>query len=182
MIIGFSGYAGAGKGEAAKPLIEAGFEHRAFADKLRELIEEINPAVPTEGGGYGWWYTYNECLDTWGYEGSKKQLPAFRQAVQDIGSATRKVLGEDVWVDAATRGLDPFGEWDIVFTDVRFPNEARRIKDLGGRVIRITRPGVGPANSHESETALDRWIFDEEIINDSTIYDLHMSVFEAARS
>ena len=61
-------------------------------------------------------------------------------------------------------------------TDVRFPNEAQRIKDLGGVVWRVKRPGVGPANYHESETALDDWPFDAVLENDGNLVDLSLKV------
>jgi dephospho-CoA kinase len=45
MIVGISGYARSGKDEAAKALVEMGFERRAFADKLREFLLALNPMV-----------------------------------------------------------------------------------------------------------------------------------------
>ncbi len=59
-----------------------------------------------------------------------------------------------------------------VITDVRFPNEAQAIKEKGGYVIRIDRPGVKPINDHPSETSLDTWKFDYKIDNVSDIVSL----------
>ena len=46
MIVGFSGYARCGKDTAADHLVEHyGFEHRGFADKLREALYALNPII-----------------------------------------------------------------------------------------------------------------------------------------
>ena len=72
-----------------------------------------------------------------------------------------------------------------IITDVRFPNEAKAIKDRGGVVIRVNRPLERLGNSklpklrhtsitqHPSETALDDYDdFDYVIENDGTVQDL----------
>ena len=72
-----------------------------------------------------------------------------------------------------------------IITDVRFLNEAKAIKDRGGIVIRVNRDskskwvdkeewdfhtkGIKP---HESETALDGYIFDCVIDNNGTVDEL----------
>lgn len=73
----------------------------------------------------------------------------------------------------------------FIITDVRFPNEAKAIKDRGGIIIRVNRDvyienGVGfkfnplfdNRPEHPSETALDEYIFDYVINNNSTINKL----------
>jgi len=170
-IIGLAGYAGAGKDEAANLLVGQGYERVGFADGLRSLMAEVNPTVK-------WGATYlpwNEALDILGYRRAKDETTG-RKIMQDLGNGVRNVIGLDAWVDAATRWL--VKDSDYVFIDVRFPNEAQRIRDLGGLVFRIERPGVGPiVNSAGevdiSETALDGWDFDGVIHNDGTIKDLH---------
>jgi len=68
----------------------------------------------------------------------------------------------------------PMPNW--VITDTRFPNEAKAIKDAGGIVIRVDRPGVKAVNTHPSETALDDWNFDYKIMNGSDIASLMFSL------
>ena len=74
-----------------------------------------------------------------------------------------------------------FPNW--IITDVRFPNEAKAIKDKGGIVIRVNRTyytedkkyiiGYDPFETHPSETALDDYDgFDYVIENDGTVQDL----------
>ena len=77
----------------------------------------------------------------------------------------RSDLGPDAWLNAVLSQL-PAGP--VVITDVRMPNEADAIKAAGGRVIRIMRPGVGPANGHITELGLDGYDFDASFVNDRT--------------
>jgi hypothetical protein len=68
--------------------------------------------------------------------------------------------------------IDP--NW--IITDTRFPNEAQAIKDAGGIVIRVDRPGVSAINAHPSETALDNWDFDYKIWNGSDLVALSFTI------
>lgn len=178
MIIGLSGYARSGKDEAAVALQELGFHRVAFADKLREVIYALDPLVaPTPEG-----YFVNpktpvrlqEVIDDFGWGGYKDGPYAkeIRRLLQRLGTeAGREALWDSIWVDAAFAGAPE--DANIVVTDCRFPNEAEAIVERGGEVWRITRPGVGPANSHASETGLDDWDFDVKITNEGTLEEYH---------
>ena len=76
------------------------------------------------------------------------------------------------WSDGPIGGYEdgPMPNW--IITDTRFPNEAQAIKDAGGIVIRVDRPGVKAINAHPSETGLDNWNFDHKIMNGSDIVSL----------
>lgn len=65
---------------------------------------------------------------------------------------------------------------DWIITDTRFPNEAQAIKDAGGIIIRVDRPGVNAINAHPSETGLDNWDFDHKIFNNSDLAGLMFTV------
>jgi hypothetical protein len=80
------------------------------------------------------------------------------------------------WADGPIGGYKdgPMPNW--IITDTRFPNEAQAIKDKGGLVIRVDRPGVKPINDHPSEIGLDNWKFDYKIANISDIKALSLSV------
>ena len=51
MIIGLTGYAGAGKDEAANALTAQGWRRFSFADAVRELLLEINPIIGEHDDG-----------------------------------------------------------------------------------------------------------------------------------
>ena len=112
-----------------------------------------------------------------------------RQFLQELGTdACRKGLHSNVWVNALMADYKPTQEMNKagffvdasmpnwVITDTRFPNEAKAIKDKGGIVIRIDRPGCKPVNNHPSETSLDDWEFDYKILNGSDIVSLAFTV------
>lgn len=88
-----------------------------------------------------------------------------REYLQLFGTEVgREVFGDTFWVDQALApDLDHTGRL-IIVTDCRFPNEATRVKELGGLVVRVTN---GPLNTegHASEQVLDADLIDFEIDN-----------------
>lgn len=113
------------------------------------------------------------------------QQMTVRQFLQELGTdGLRNGLHPNVWVNALM--ADYTGMYDIdtdrttypnwIITDVRFPNEAQAIKDQGGIILRIDRPGVKPTNNHPSEVSLDDWEFDYKIMNGSDIVSLMFTV------
>lgn len=64
---------------------------------------------------------------------------------------------------------------NVVVDDVRFENEAKAIRDLGGKLIKIKRSdqsSVVVADDHVSEQELDDSLFDHIINNDGTLEEL----------
>lgn len=89
------------------------------------------------------------------------------------GFLEKELLEKENW-NLTNTFSDGFPNW--IITDVRFPNEAKAIKDRGGIIIRVDRPFVKPINSHASETALDNWNFDYKIGNVSDLKSLAFTV------
>lgn len=167
-LIGLSGYAGSGKDTLAGLLAErCGYQVAHFADPLRELCRRVNPILGTSmlGQEARWSDT---ILDDETYAAMKAHPtlgPELRGFMQRLGTEARAVLGEDVWIDAA------FAHFDIgrptVFADMCLPSEAEALSSYadvgdGAILIRVERPGVGPAG----ETALDDWPFPMVVDND----------------
>lgn len=162
-IIGLSGYAQSGKDTVAKTLIEEyGYKRIGFADPIREFVLKINPIL-YDGRRLGEW------VKEFGWEITKAQTEA-RRLLQETGMVAREMFGEDFWVSLALSDINYSDK--VVITDVRFTNEAHMIKMLGGKVWRIVRPGVGPVNSHVSESDMDSYEVDNVILNDSSLEDL----------
>jgi hypothetical protein len=146
-------------------LIERGWVRVSFADAVRELAMKIDPLVTMAGG-----YRLAGLVAEEGWAEAKKN-PDVRRLLQNVGTGAREVIGDGVWVSAAEPKVVQAkfdGAPGVVFTDTRFPNEVDMIRDYGGSIIRITRPGVGPVNGHISETAIDSIEPDFTIINDAT--------------
>jgi hypothetical protein len=121
-----------------------------------------------------------------------------REYLQNMGTeAGRTLFGEDFWVDQVLpKPVDhcPGMDWDdhvaqnqialwkmymdidvLALTDVRFKNEAERIKKLGGVVWEVQRPGK-ESDGHASEQRLPEELVDHIIVNDGTLDDLREAV------
>jgi hypothetical protein len=165
MIIGLTGYARSGKDTLAGMLIGLhGYDNRAFAAPIRKLLYETNPIISCGHTGY-----LKDLVDRVGWEEAKTETPV-RRLLQDLGVGARKTFGEDFWIKQALQGVNP--EDKFVITDVRFPNEADAIKDLGGQIWRVKRIGVEAVNTHVSESAMDSYQVDQIFINNGSMEDL----------
>jgi hypothetical protein len=81
------------------------------------------------------------------------------------------------WVKHALSGLQLFGEVNYVITDVRYPNEAKAIRDYdNAQIWRIKRSGVLAVNSHNSESAMDGEKVDQIFMNNGTLEDLKVLI------
>ena len=166
MIIGLMGYARSGKDEVAKILVNKfGFERRAFADKIRDMLYEMNPMVGTE--------PLQIRIDSDGWEEAKRH-PEVRRLMQKLGVAARNNISQNVWVIPVITSMEQTERY--VISDVRFENEVYSIKAMGGEIWRIERPGVGPVNNHVSETGLENLSADRTLLNSGTLEDLEVLV------
>jgi hypothetical protein len=156
MIIGITGAAGAGKNTLAdliqQQYPEYDFQIVAYATKVKQVYTVITGETvqdtPEWKAGY---------LPYWGM--------TRRTMLQRIGTdCMRDHLDTDVWVKSLFAEMDP--NKNYLITDVRFPNEVRRIlQERDSIVIRVVRPTSGPIKErHRSEEALNNYEF-PEIIN-----------------
>lgn len=90
-----------------------------------------------------------------------------REALQNHGLERRKE-DENYWLkklDVSNINLN-YPSF-VVVTDVRFKNEAEKIKELGGKLIRIRRKATDDSgDNHPSETELESIVCDTFIYND----------------
>lgn len=190
MIIGLTGKRLSGKDTAGKYLVENhGFERIAFADKLKEGVAALFDITASQVNDMK---TENNVFVAIGYKNrpihpeteqpSAMWSPSVEytwiEFLQRFGTEMgRKVWGWDFWVDMA---LPPHQNTrrNIVVTDVRFENEAKRIVDLGGVIIRLTRPLVDERHDgHESEFGIPDGLVTYEIFND-VLGDLYTDLEE----
>lgn len=170
MLIGITGYAESGKDSVAGFLAEYGYTRYAFADALKALAREI-----------GWDETKRMPAD---YNAATDEPEVFwpgalngRLLLQRLGQGARSILGDDVWIHALNKTLCANEVLDDVYSavkpcvvsDIRFPNEADWVHDLGGVVLRVYRAGyvntVGL--DHESESSIDKIDHDYSIAAES---------------
>jgi len=149
---------------------------------------------------------FEPCL---GCHGARVTHLTPREALQKLGTEWGRECYPDTWVDLCIRTsahlLDNiYARYDqqrgayqamvdtqsalnyrikgVAVPDVRFLNEIRAIKQAGGKVIRISRPGAGLDGAgalHVSETeqaGLPDSMFDAVIQNTGTLEDLRAAV------
>jgi hypothetical protein len=171
MIIGLTGYARSGKDTVANILVDNyKYNRLAFADKIRQLLTEIDPIL--ENG-----QRLSSTLEEYGWDIAKAK-PEVRRLLQTLGVGARKMFGDNLWVDRALGEVAPanYYLYNFVVTDVRFKNEADKIKTKGGQIWRVKRLGVGAVNNHVSESEMDDYKVDQILINNGTIEDLELLV------
>ena len=170
-LIGLIGKKRSGKDTFASTLIEElNYTKIAYADPLREAALALNPIVNTEPGYFGP-VRYAAALEEFGYEGAKDKFPEFRAILQRLGTESIRALDDGFWLRIATARISAT-TGPVVVTDVRFPNEADRIHELGGRLVRIIRLSTEEADEHPSEKALDGYAADYDVQNDRSLDDL----------
>ena len=160
MIIGLVGFIGSGKGTVADLLVSNhGFIKESFANSVKDAVSAV----------FGWDRILLEGDTTesrvwrekpdqfWSKKLGKEFSP--RLALQLMGTeAGRDVFHTDIWVHTVERRCSP--NKNYVIADVRFPNEIKAIKDMGGKVIRVKR-GLDPV-----------W-FDTALKENTTPWDEH---------
>ena len=168
-IIAFTGLASAGKTTAASPVIyEMGYYPLSFATPIKRMIEVLTPSM------------------------DKNERPeilcgkSIREAYQTLGTEWgRKMIHDKIWVEIGRRAItsellceDNRG---VVIDDLRFNNEALCIKDMGGIIIEITRPGLTKME-HASEAGISPELVDITLANNGSKADLQLAVLDILAS
>jgi hypothetical protein len=189
MLIGLSGYKLAGKDTVGRFMVEQhGFKRAAFADKMKMAMAAIWD-IPVEQ--LEKYKSDPTCYVAIGWEGEpdkrfegqptamwspmvKVTLREFmkRYATEGI----RDNLGNGIFVDAVEPLLRThLSGIKIVVTDCREEHELKCIRRLGGKIVRIDRPGLGP-DGHRSEPEPNPRFIDYTLSNDGTLDDLELRV------
>jgi hypothetical protein len=162
LTIGLGHYKRTGKDTFANFLVEACRERdphfaigkRSFAYKLKQVCHDL----------YGWAGLrepeFYETRD--GEQFREVVLPEIgkspRQIWIDMGTkAIRENVYEPTWLDYLLKGQHNLDV--MVIPDVRFPNEAEAIREAGGVLVKIVRPGYGPGPDVADQALLgyDGW-------------------------
>lgn len=184
MIVGIGHVARVGKDTAAEALCrDLQFVRLGFADQLKELAMVADPLITSATRtinthiGHGRLKWTVEGVGGWGP--AKDMYPEVRAFLQRLGEGARKVFGEDFWIDR----LMERAQWhdNVVIPDVRYRNEAEKIREQGGVLIRINRPGR-VASGHVSETELVDFDWDQEFDNSGSVMDLQQNVVTFVKS
>ena len=186
MIIGICGLIGSGKGTVADILVEQhNYEKLSFADKLKDGVSSV----------FGWdremlegdtddsrkWREEEDKF--WTEETGETVTP--RLILQLFGTdCMRNGFYDGIWVSLVKQELLKNKDKNYVIPDVRFENEAKMIRSLGGRICQVRRGpdplwfrlykdlGQEPTDVHKSEWAWANVQMDYILANDGTPEDL----------
>ncbi len=207
-LIGITGLKTSGKDTTYKAIAAAlptqNVQRVAFADKLKELSAL---ALGFGGPSHRLLKFMDEAKEKWEIRLSFNNQPfeqfkdiTGREYLQNIGQAARKVFEDGFWVDQILPPVPPHSAqtsmskyihsmlWErypyvdvLCVTDVRYPNEADRVHELGGEIWEIVRPGT-ESDGHSSEIPLTRDKIDLTIYNGFDIPTLYAVVADAISS
>lgn len=175
-IIGLMGPAGSGKDTVRDILAKHGYYGMAFADPIREMLKPLLLACGVDLSWMSARHLKEEPMPVLGI--------SYRQLAQTLGTEWGRAQAPDFWLKIAAASMmevsvSTFGPPCFVISDVRFPNEAAWIREMGGQVWRIDRPGVAPVREHASEVLVDAIAPDFTLSNAGSIGDLHSAVAAA---
>jgi hypothetical protein len=140
VIIGLSGKAQRGKTTASNLLaVSFGFNEVSFATPLKEGIKTMFGLTEEHVNG---------SLKEAQLEGMREGVTP-RMLMQTLGTEWgRNIIDPDLWVKLSLQRAAKMGDdARIVFSDVRFENEARAIRDAGGFIIHIRRRKMDEADA-----------------------------------
>jgi hypothetical protein len=172
-LIGLAGKARSGKDTVAKMLDDA------FCVRRIALADPVRAAVAASLN-----MTMEAYLDLPKEEVLEWLGKSRRQLEQTLGTEWgRNLVNENLWLmvleEKIEKYMDEWGE-HVVVTDVRFNNEACKIREMGGTIWHVIREDAPAVNEHVSEQGI---LFypgvDEIIYNNGTIEELYDSVCEA---
>lgn len=158
-LIAFTGLPCSGKDTAAGYLVDKYRYHRAsFAQPLKEAAAVLLgcPLSHTMG-----WQGHDReaVMPGWGF--------SMRWFLQRLGTeCLRDQIAKDFWIKRMRAELKPGGFY--VITDCRFQNEADLVRELGGVIVEVVRPGSA-GSGHISDNRITP---DWTVGNDGTIQEL----------
>ena len=190
MIIGICGLIGSGKDTIADHLVkDHKFVKISFADKLKDtvatLFEWDRDLLDGKTEQSRLWREQEDHF--WSKELKKKVTP--RYVLQVFGTGCmRDGFYDGIWVSMLKKKVTENPDINWVIPDVRFENEVKVLKEIGGEVWWVKRGqlpmwfrmyqdiGQKPKDVHASEWQWANAKFDKVFENDSTINALKSQV------
>ncbi len=168
-LIGFMGYAGSGKDEAAKAPVLGKWRKYALAKPIYVCLYVLNPYVQALNS------RLRPYVNEFGWDVAKRCLEV-RELLQHQCDGFEQMFGDDILFRTAYKNiLGSQGCLErVAFTDVRTISSVNDIRSHGGFVIRVTKKGITPVNDHKTEVDLIKPDFYAP--NDGTVEDLHQLI------
>lgn len=179
--IGLAGKSGSGKDLIADYIGERyNYQKIAVADAIREEVNTyIQYTLAREAARQDFPPTFSLVLNAFkNAVWDKPTTPEMRVMLQWWGTEFRRSVDPHYWTNRLAERLK--NEDSIVISDIRTPEEMVVVREAGGEIWFVERPGIGSVGieRHYTEVALEGATYDRVIVNDSTIDDLKQKVSE----
>lgn len=177
LFYGFGGLKKSGKDTAAEILRDSHhFTVASVSAPIDAAAREINPVITIDYARNGRLIRYTEYVDrVCGGDFTKAKENHFvRDFLRQLGDFARSV-DEEVWTKRIRESIQEEIQngRGYALTGIRFPKEIELVRELGGTLIWITRPGVeDTTDTHSTETSVGPDDFDIVIENTGTIAEL----------
>ena len=180
-LIGIIGLKNSGKDTMGDYLISNhGFIKYAFANPVKEICktlfslsdEQLEDRVLKEKMDPRWGVSPREMFQKIGTDFGQFTLFKLFPELKD------KIKYREIWVKLFEEWFLKNKDKDIVITDVRFMHEVKKIKSMGGQIVKIKR-NLDSNDSHISEIELNQITpdnIDFEIDNNYELVDLYSQI------
>lgn len=146
-LIAFCGFKGSGKSTASRYMEKYGFKTRALAAPLKEACQTIFKLSDEQV------YT-GEGKET--YDPRWEMTP--RRILQQFGTEVGRSFSESVWIKSLQYHIEESGHNKWTIDDLRFPNEAAAVRNMGGVVVGVRRDEATPELTWKD--LLPKWVAD----------------------
>jgi Deoxynucleotide monophosphate kinase len=182
-LLGIAGKARSGKdtiGEYMRD--EYDFKLYSFASPIKEAASKMF-GIPLHVF-YDGEHDREEVIPYWGFSP--------REILQKLGTECgRDVFRKDIWLKRGLHEWENFkNDYEIymeskpssptysgmIFTDVRFDNEADAIRERGGKIIHIIRDAAETVSEHTSEACIIMDSDDIVVYNNDSLEDLYINI------
>ena len=176
-LVGIHGFKGSGKDTVAKMIAERVREVEGYICPITHYADRLKKAAAA----------LFDINPEWFYDEKRKEtivpglcLPITpRKIMTDFHDGLVPLFGSDLFVHPVREDWRHWtGSGVFIVADVRYDGrETDWIRDNGGVIIHVVRPGVG-GSTHSSEVGIAMHPHDYGILNAGSIEDLHKMVVE----
>jgi hypothetical protein len=180
-LIGIIGTKNSGKDTIGNYLISNfGFTKYAFAHPVKQICKSLFSLSDEQLENR---ILKETCDERWGI--TPREM--FQRVGTDFGQFTifklfpelkERISYRELWVKLFEEWYSENKNLNVIITDVRFKHEAKKIKEMGGQIIKINR-NTGYNDSHISEIELNQIpkdCIDFEIDNNYELVDLYSQI------
>lgn len=140
-----------------------------FADALRETVSSAF-GIPLS-------VLYDDAMKEASMEEYGYPEETVRSLLITVGTDLFRSRWPTIWINTWANKIraHPY----VVVSDLRFPNELDKVRELGGLVLRVSRPGVPIHKTEITESFFSDFDVDFDLINDGSPTDLQDKVLDA---